>query len=55
MEAVSRLQHHVEQHPRSEGDLGYSQFQILTRLAAADGELTMTQLDRAVELQVVHG
>jgi DNA-binding MarR family transcriptional regulator len=44
MEAVSLLQHHVEQHLRGEGDLSYVQFQILTRLAADDGRLTMTEL-----------
>jgi DNA-binding MarR family transcriptional regulator len=44
MEAVSLLQHHVEQHLRTEGDLSYVQFQILARLADAHGELTMTQL-----------
>jgi DNA-binding MarR family transcriptional regulator len=44
MEAVSVLRHHVEQHLRAEGDLSYVQFQLLARLAAADGQLTMTQL-----------
>ncbi|MQA79443.1 MAG: MarR family transcriptional regulator [Streptosporangiales bacterium] len=44
MEAVSLLQHHVEQHLRAEGDLSSVQFQVLTRLAAADGQLTMTSL-----------
>ena len=44
MEAVSLLQHHVEQHLRTEGDLSYVQFQLLARLADARGELTMTQL-----------
>src|SRR5215211_1194509 len=44
MEAVSLLQHHVEQHLRTEGNLSYVQFQVLTRLAAANGQLTMTQL-----------
>ncbi|MEV4619854.1 MarR family transcriptional regulator [Asanoa sp. NPDC049573] len=43
-EAVSLLQHQVEQHLRTEGDLSYVQFQLLTRLAAADGRLTMTEL-----------
>src|SRR5918992_6286615 len=43
MEAVSLLQHHVEQHLRSEGDLSYVQFQLLARLADAH-QLTMTQL-----------
>src|SRR5215207_9295382 len=44
MEAVSLLQHHVEQHLRTEGGLSYVQFQLLARLADAHGHLTMTQL-----------
>jgi DNA-binding MarR family transcriptional regulator len=44
MEAVSLLQHQVGQHLRTEGDLSYVQFQLLARLASADGQLTMTQL-----------
>ncbi|MDQ7909983.1 MarR family transcriptional regulator [Phytohabitans sp. ZYX-F-186] len=44
MEAVSLLQHQVEQQLRAEGDLSSVQFQILTSLAAANGRLTMTQL-----------
>jgi DNA-binding MarR family transcriptional regulator len=44
MEAVSLLQHHVEQHLRAEGGLSYVQFQLLARLADAHGQLTMTQL-----------
>jgi len=44
MEAVSLLQHHVEQHLRTEGDLSYVQFQLLARLADAQGQLSMTQL-----------
>jgi DNA-binding MarR family transcriptional regulator len=44
MEAVSVLQHHVEQQLRTEGDLSYVQFQLLARLADANGHLTMTQL-----------
>ena len=44
MEAVSLLQHQVEQHLRTEGDLSYVQFQLLARLADAHGHLTMTQL-----------
>ncbi|OLT11274.1 MarR family transcriptional regulator [Actinomadura sp. CNU-125] len=44
MEAVSLLQHRVEQHLRAEGDLSYVQFQLLTRLAEAPGGLTMTEL-----------
>ncbi|MGH3424920.1 MAG: MarR family winged helix-turn-helix transcriptional regulator [Nocardioidaceae bacterium] len=44
MEAVSLLQYRVEQQLRAEGDLSSVQFQLLARLAAADGQLTMTQL-----------
>jgi DNA-binding MarR family transcriptional regulator len=44
MEAVSLLQHHVDQHLRAEGDLSNVQFQLLTRLLEARGQLTMTQL-----------
>jgi DNA-binding MarR family transcriptional regulator len=44
MEAVSLLQHGVEQQLRAEGDLSYVQFQLLGRLAAAHGRLTMTEL-----------
>ena len=44
MEAVGLLQHHVEQHLRTEGGLSYVQFQLLARLAHAHGHLTMTQL-----------
>ena len=44
MEAVSLLQHQVEQHLRTEGGLSYVQFQLLARLADAHGQLTMTQL-----------
>ena len=43
MEAVGLLQHHVEQHLRTE-DLSYVQFQLLARLSTARGQLTMTQL-----------
>ena len=43
-EAVSLLQHQVERQLRTEGDLSYVQFQLLARLADADGPLTMTQL-----------
>jgi DNA-binding MarR family transcriptional regulator len=43
MEAVSLLQHQVEQQLRTEGDLSYVQFQLLARLAQ-EGRLTMTQL-----------
>jgi DNA-binding MarR family transcriptional regulator len=43
-EAVSLLQHHVDQHLRTEGGLSYVQFQLLARLADAHGQLTMTQL-----------
>jgi DNA-binding MarR family transcriptional regulator len=44
MEAVSLLQHSVEQQLRAEGDISYVQFQLLARLADARGQLTMTQL-----------
>jgi DNA-binding MarR family transcriptional regulator len=42
MEAVSLLQHQVEQQLRAEGGISYVQFQLLARLA--DGPLTMTEL-----------
>jgi DNA-binding MarR family transcriptional regulator len=44
MEAVSLLQHQVEQQLRTEDDLSYVQFQLLARLAHAHGHVTMTQL-----------
>src|ERR671936_1705901 len=44
MEAVSLLQHQVEQQLRAEGGISYVQFQLLARLADAHGQLTMTQL-----------
>lgn len=44
MEAVSLLQHAVEQQLRDEGDLSYVQFQLLARLADSEGQLTMTEL-----------
>ena len=44
MEAVSLLQHRVDQQLRAEGGLSYVQFQLLARLADAAGPLTMTQL-----------
>jgi DNA-binding MarR family transcriptional regulator len=44
MEAVSLLQHQVEQQLRTEGGISYVQFQLLARLAAAPGQLTMTEL-----------
>lgn len=44
MEAVSLLQHQVQRQLRAEGDLSYVQFQLLARLAAADGGLSMTDL-----------
>jgi DNA-binding MarR family transcriptional regulator len=44
MEAVSLLQHQVEQHLRAEGGLSWVQFQLLARLAQVHGHLTMTQL-----------
>jgi DNA-binding MarR family transcriptional regulator len=43
-EAVSLLQHGVEQQLQAEGGLSYVQFQLLARLAAARGQLTMTEL-----------
>ncbi|WP_113701797.1 MarR family winged helix-turn-helix transcriptional regulator [Nonomuraea lactucae] len=43
MEAVSLLQHAVEQQLRAEGDLSYVQFQLLAHLADAK-QLTMTEL-----------
>jgi DNA-binding MarR family transcriptional regulator len=43
-EAVSLLQHQVEQQLRTEGGISYVQFQLLARLAAASGQLTMTEL-----------
>jgi DNA-binding MarR family transcriptional regulator len=42
-EAVSLLQHQIEQQLRAEGDLSYVQFQLLARLNAR-GQLTMTEL-----------
>ena len=44
MEAVSLLQHQVEQQLRVEGGISYVQFQLLARLADAHGPLTMTEL-----------
>jgi len=44
MEAVSLLQHRLEQQLRAEGGLSYVQFQLLARLVGAPGPLTMTQL-----------
>ena len=38
------LEHQVERHLRTEGGLSYVQFQLLARLASAQGQLTMTQL-----------
>ena len=43
MEAVSLLQHQVEQQLRAEGGISYVQFQLLARLNAR-GQLTMTEL-----------
>ncbi|MBB5078385.1 MarR family winged helix-turn-helix transcriptional regulator [Nonomuraea endophytica] len=48
MEAVSLLQHHVEQQLQASGDLSYVQFQLLARLADAQGQLTMTALADSV-------
>ncbi|WP_433889770.1 MarR family winged helix-turn-helix transcriptional regulator [Streptomyces sp. CA-111067] len=44
MEAVSLLQHQVEQQLRAEGGISYVQFQLLARLSQLDGPLTMTEL-----------
>ena len=44
MEAVSLLQHQVEQELRAEGGISYVQFQLLARLNDAHGPLTMTEL-----------
>ncbi|KAA9156663.1 MarR family transcriptional regulator [Amycolatopsis acidicola] len=44
MESASLLHHAVEQQLRAEGELSYVQFQLLMRLAGADGPLTMTEL-----------
>ncbi|MFD3456372.1 MarR family winged helix-turn-helix transcriptional regulator [Streptomyces sp. NPDC058691] len=43
-EAVSLLQHAIDQQLRAEGDLSYVQFQLLARLSDAEGSLTMTEL-----------
>lgn len=44
MEAVTLLQYRLEQQLRAEGDISNVQFQLLARLAAAHGQLTMTEL-----------
>ena len=44
MEAVSLLQHQVEQQLRADGGISYVQFELLARLAGARGPLTMTEL-----------
>jgi DNA-binding MarR family transcriptional regulator len=44
MEAVSLLQHQVEQQLHAEGGISYVQFELLARLADARGPLTMTEL-----------
>ncbi|MEU4788860.1 MarR family winged helix-turn-helix transcriptional regulator [Micromonospora tulbaghiae] len=44
LEAVSLLQHHVEQQLRTEGGISYVQFQLLANLARSETPLTMTQL-----------
>ncbi|MEU4231363.1 MarR family transcriptional regulator [Nonomuraea sp. NPDC026600] len=44
MEAVSLLQHQVEQQLRAEGGITYVQFQLLARLANVHSPLTMTEL-----------
>ena len=43
MEAVSLLQHRLEQQLRADGGISYVQFQLLARLNAR-GQLTMTEL-----------
>ena len=43
-EAVSLLQYAVRQQLQAEGGLSYVQFEVLARLADADGRLTMTDL-----------
>jgi DNA-binding MarR family transcriptional regulator len=43
-EAFSLLHYAVRQQLKAEGDLSYVQFQILAKLADADGQLTMTDL-----------
>ncbi|MCW2663627.1 MAG: transcriptional regulator [Mycobacterium sp.] len=43
-EAFSLLQYAVRQQLKAEGDLSYVQFEILAKLADADGQLTMTDL-----------
>src|SRR5580700_3432499 len=43
-EAVSLLQHQVEQQLRAEGGISYVQFELLARLADTSGALTMTEL-----------
>ncbi|MFC5822655.1 MarR family winged helix-turn-helix transcriptional regulator [Nonomuraea insulae] len=43
-EAVSLLEHQVEQQLRADGDISYVQFQLLASLTNAPGPLTMTQL-----------
>jgi DNA-binding MarR family transcriptional regulator len=44
MEAVSLLQHQVEQQMRAEGGISYVQFELLARLTDAGRPLTMTEL-----------
>lgn len=43
-EAVSLLQYAVRQQLQAEGDLSYVQFEILAKLAAAERQLSMTEL-----------
>src|SRR5258708_4061231 len=43
-EGFSLLQYAVRQQLKAEGDLSYVQFEILAKLADADGQLTMTDL-----------
>jgi DNA-binding MarR family transcriptional regulator len=44
MEAVSLLQHQVEQQLRADSGISYVQFQLLARLATTPGPLSMTEL-----------
>src|SRR6266576_3588635 len=54
MEAVSLLEHRIEQQLRAEGDISYVQFQLLARLNAR-GPLTMTDAGRALLNRVMPG
>jgi len=50
MESLGMLQHAIERNLRAEGDLSYVQFQLLCKLASAEGKLTMTELADGVVL-----